>query len=91
MTSEAALAVELDHSTAKGAVGYPVPMVGAGHWADPAGSISRAEVIVRGRRVEERMRLRGVGRFGPAAGRRFRVRLSDDGAGAVDMPAPTVG
>jgi hypothetical protein len=56
VTSEAALAVEVDHSPAKGAVVYPVPMVGAGHASDPARLISPAELIVCESRVEERMR-----------------------------------
>jgi hypothetical protein len=56
VTSEAAVAVEVDHSTAKGAVEYPVPMVGAGHSSDPARSMSPAEMIVCRRWVEERMR-----------------------------------
>jgi len=46
VTSEAASAVEVDHSTAKGAVVCPVPMVGADHSSDPARSISPAEMIV---------------------------------------------
>jgi hypothetical protein len=61
VTSEAALAVEVDHSTAKGAVVYPVPMVGAGHSSDPARSMSPAEMIVCGRWVEERMSDDGAG------------------------------
>lgn len=79
VTSEAALAVEVDHSTAKGAVVYPVPMVGAGHSSVPARRISALQAV------------REVGRSGRAVGRRLRVRLSDDDAGALDMSAPMVG
>ena len=56
VTSEAPFAGELDHSTAKGAVAYPVPMVGAGHASDAARRMSPAEMIVCGRWGEERMR-----------------------------------
>ena len=56
VTSEAALTVEVDHSTAKGAVVYPVPMVGADHASNPARGMSSAEKIVCRRWVEERMR-----------------------------------
>ena len=56
MTSEAALTVEIDHPTAKGAVGYPVPMVGVSHASDPARGRSPAEMTVCRRWVEERMR-----------------------------------
>lgn len=40
------MAVEVDHSTAKAAVIYPVPMVGAGHASDPARGRTPAELIV---------------------------------------------
>jgi hypothetical protein len=56
VASEAALAVEIDHSTAKGAVVYPVPMIGAGHASNPARSASPAKMIVSRSWAEERMR-----------------------------------